>query len=86
MAWIKVDKKTSSWTQSTTNQEYLTRSDNLGENGVLIGGNDGLYLNLSDDYFDRLDGYIIETNWGHTSSGGTSWDTVTVVDTNFERA
>lgn len=84
--WTKVDNNTFEWYQSISNAEQLERSDNLGENGAIIGGVNGLFLNLSDEYFNRIDGYIVETSWGHSSSGGTNWDSVVEVDTSFERA
>ena len=86
MASTKVDKNTFNWHQTVSNAEQLERSDNLGENGTVIGGIDGLFLNLSNEYFDRIRGYIVATSWGHSSSGGTNWDSVTEVDTSFERA
>ena len=68
------------------NEVTSTRSTTLGENAISIDERGIMYLNLSSEYFENIDEYIIRTSWGHTSSGGTSWDSVTDTVVGFTRS
>ena len=68
------------------NAPESTRTTTLGENAISIDERGVMYLNLSDDYFEKIDKYIVRTSWGFTSSGGTSWDSVTDVVVGFTRS